>query len=1365
MVAKLSEILTFVSDQGAHIVVLPEYVVPSSGLETLVGFSRECVIVAGMGVLRNADEAAAVATRAADTVSGDLVGRNTSILVEHERVHLITKRVPAEGEVITEGVGPRVIDTVVSGRDVRVGVAVCLDYLRYEEELRDQGADCVCIPAFSANVDEFTPLAPRDYVRLFANCSAFGGSSVFASGLSSPAFATDIGVRPLPRGTEGVIIVDFEGPLTRPSALRPPRNAVVARAAVIERGVDNGVAMDVVRQLGEIVGRLDLSVGGLPPVGNSLGEQSTRWLEHLDASTAILRDAVIELRRAAAQEIDDNVLYGILGRHLTIAAGGSTTSIRAKQARFVKQRIGQLISSNLEVPSAGAALDAYSEVTGREPSAAGTVHHHSGNTWRFALRLGQYDAENAARTLPRQLSVLQAMAGMPPGSLKITYRLHSERDPRGPDLVTFFDVLVEGDAAVVESDQAEAMLRSMLVESWDLGGSDQEPRRELAAYTLQLVPSLSGRRRMVAEDWSAIVDILRTHGEPIAVDMSIEALDAALIQAPLESAEEELDQWLSRLSALPFVNAGDEAERRSNAYFAVLSELARSERRSLGLRFTVTSEVAVPALLVGTIASELFGHLPFDASPVRTLDDIGPVAVSPSEAIAVFHPPYGRIQGRGLPDGPMSDSPYVGEPFPPGGTTLGTARVAGPREDRTVDVVIDESGRARHLYVIGRTGTGKTNLLKELCRQDIATGRGLAVLDPHGDLVDYLAMHCDERREETVLLDFGRSDVVPLFNPLTVDMGDARAAMLHVTDFLGVLESRYYSEYTGPVFNDMMRQALETILDPAFPAPRSIGLIEGMYRNSQIRRLVTMATRRDSVLRDRWKLFESMPEKEKAERVVWMLAKFADLMPPDSPLRLSLCATERSPLSLQQIVWDQGVLLIKIPEAAVGPDASAFLGALLLRRIQRAIFDCERATGRAPSDRPVFTLYVDEFQRYATAGVEALVAEARKFGCGLVLAHQNLDQLNAFSRFEGRRSAELLDAIVGNVSSIVAFRVGPRDAPTVAAMLGVSATALDSVPKFRALCRTTIDYEQTEAFTLSVPDAGRLRGTPAAAERLRERMQQDGYWIKAETAAQNVDGQLSQLEQVLSEHQDGVADESRAAAVALQERLSSAEAPGEVVADALGEDLIFKYWHAIVTALVEHYLAVPASTQVEVADLVLTHMLVSDGGELATGNTDSDLLGRRIHQAIGPGMPADQVPRLVTAIDELGTALSDVGDLGDVQHVAMSLGHAVLTALGGRGLTDEDRDDVVKRALRGERVEEIVALVGNRRDDVRESVRSFAELYSRLVAMNPWWAGESRTPAQRREDGPDSAIHAADNEPPAEANPRGDARVRWIPWS
>jgi predicted amidohydrolase len=1190
MRGRLSEVLTFVTDHEADVILLPEYLVPVSCLDLLVGFSRGRAVVAGLGVVRNDDEAEILLARAVrPTDAADLVGRNVAVLVVDERVHMFTKRSPAEHESATPGTGPAVVSLNLGDRPVKVGVAVCMDYLQHQSDLFDGDPDIVCIPAFSANIDAFRPDAPRDYVRMFANCAAHGGSTIFAPSIRGPAFADAGGVRPLASASEGVIMIEWDRAESKPTSLRRTENRLVLRSAVIERDTAHAVSLEAVRQLTDLQ---DRSAHTSVP---DLGERLSRWLTHID-DLAPLREALEEYRRSVAQELVDPALYALLSTHVTVADGGRNVAVRAAQARFVTQRISELVGSGIAVPSAGLALDAYAEIAATAPRSSDTLHTQTGKRWHFAITLGSYESATAAATLPRQFNFLRAIAGLAPHAISVTYRLHSETSADGPDLHTRFDVIVDGDEDVLSADDVEGQLRSMLVQSWALSASD-EPIDPPGQNLVGIHIDASTSRPAIHEDWASIADLLRTHTVPIAVDMRIEPIDHDSEGGTIATLDEEA--WLRRMSgimsAIPTLHVGDDADRRATAYFSALGDAPQTESRALGLSITLSSAEQIPPLLASTIQYELLGQASSESRPISTDDKrLAPAPFSPSELIGIFHPPYGRIQGRGVPHRLDRELPYRGRSLPAGGTQIGSARIAGPRRDRRVDVTLDESARSRHLYVIGRTGTGKTNLLKELCRQDILAGRGLAVVDPHGDLVDYLTMHCGDRLAETVLLDFGDRSMVPAFNPLTVDIGDARGQALHTTDFLRALESRYYNEFTGPVFDDMLRQALETIFEPGFPMAPSIDLVEGMYRNRVIRQMVAQTLPENSVLRDRWNVFEAIPEKEKAERITWMLSKFADLMPAGSPLRLALCTTEDSPLSIEQAVWRQGILLIKLPESSLGSDAASFLGATLVRRIQRAIFDYQRGTGEAPGERPTFTLCIDEFQRFATAGLETLVAEARKFGCGLVLAHQNLDQLYAFSRFEGGRSREVLEAILGNAGSMIAFRVGPNDVATLAQLLHTDQSTFSQLPTYKALCRLTVAADDTPCFTLSVPDADRHRGTPAAAELVRARMAGDRYWVKMDQAEAEINGHLDTFEAALHQTRSGVDEANRRHLASVQARIErEPDQLDDIVENDLGIDpaVQVNFILDVVGAVLSNFAPMPSSLRDEVAATVFGAMV------------------------------------------------------------------------------------------------------------------------------------------------------------------------------
>lgn len=1113
MVDKLSEVLAFLNSHHADLIVLPEYIVPEEALHVLLGYSSASAIVAGIGLVRNTEQAERLSDLSSDRIPvSDLLGRNAAAVVHQGQVRFVCKRYPAEAEAAIPGDGVDAFDIVVNGRQIRVAVAICLDFLRMGDAILDLSPEVVCISAYTPAIRPFEPDAPRDFLRVFANCARHGGTTIFAPSLRGPCFTSPLGVRALPSGVEGIVMVEHDRYRQTPSSLRRTENRLILRSEIVTRDDNNEAALTAITALSEM--------GSAGWAAGDFHTRISRWLDHL-TDIGPLRESLEEYRRALAQEIHDEELMTLLVTHTTTAPGARVKDVRVAQSDFLVGRLGELVASGNPIPNVGRMIDAYQTLAGSLTGRRTLKSFTSDARWTFGLRLGPYDGESAVSTLPRQLSFLRSLRTLPPKALEVTYRLHTSRTVASPDLVALFDVIVSGDGSIVEAEQVEAQMRSMFVASWPVSSSD-EPALPLDARHFATVKLLGKEVPAAREDWASLADLLRTHDIPIAVDMRVQrgklSIDDVKVRVPAEANE------LAWLNAFPAIAAGEGAERRAMAFYSVISETGREpEPRDLEFTLMVSSAEPVPELLLVTIAREVFGSLDFEVTRgSHSSAESETCVLNPAEAIRIFHPPYGRMQSRGTAKKKDHELPFRGGRLPEVGTQLGTARLSGPRMDHRREVRLDESARARHVYVVGKTGTGKTNFLKEVCRQDIEAGRGLAVVDPHGDLVDYLVDHCASRLPETVLLDFGRRDFLPRLNPLMVDVSDKRTEALHTTDFLRALESRYYSEFTGPVFDDMVRMAIETMFAAETGARPSLDLVETMYRNRDLRLMVPHSLPTGSTLRDRWNVFEQLPEKEKAERITWMLAKFADLLPEGSPLRLSLCSSSPSSLSIERLVWSNGVLLVKLPEASLGPDAASFLGSLIVRRIQRAVFDFERGTGRSIEERPVFTLCIDEFQKFATSGLEGLLAEARKFRCGLIMAHQNFDQLFAFSRFEGARSRELLDAIMGNVGTVVAFRVGPQDAEALSELLACNRDDVAAVPKYKALCRLTVDDDESPPFTLTVEDAARRRGLPATGEAAREAMKDQGIWASIADTAIMVAGNAAAYEARLRQDFSGI---------------------------------------------------------------------------------------------------------------------------------------------------------------------------------------------------------------------------------------------------
>ena len=238
---RIREVLNFVQEYRADVVVFPEYLVPVSCLQVLQEFSVGCAIVAGLEQVRNSGTAHQLAM-ASDNYkdSQELLSRNVSAVVADKHVRLVTKKYLAAEEIAEPGAGTFLTRITLSGRPVALGVAVCMDFLRSEEELRRRGAEIICIPACSSNLQAFRPDAPRDHVRLFANCSAYGGSQIYMPGLRGP-LSNEMGVQSLSPGFEGVMIVEFDRFPQSPSPTRRTENRLLVRAQLIEKAGVNSV--------------------------------------------------------------------------------------------------------------------------------------------------------------------------------------------------------------------------------------------------------------------------------------------------------------------------------------------------------------------------------------------------------------------------------------------------------------------------------------------------------------------------------------------------------------------------------------------------------------------------------------------------------------------------------------------------------------------------------------------------------------------------------------------------------------------------------------------------------------------------------------------------------------------------------------------------------------------------------------------------------------------------------------------------------------------------------------------------------------------------------------------------------------------
>jgi energy-coupling factor transporter ATP-binding protein EcfA2 len=323
---------------------------------------------------------------------------------------------------------------------------------------------------------------------------------------------------------------------------------------------------------------------------------------------------------------------------------------------------------------------------------------------------------------------------------------------------------------------------------------------------------------------------------------------------------------------------------------------------------------------------------------------------------------------------------------------------------------IKQADRLSHVYVIGKTGVGKSTLLESLARQDLAAGRGFALIDPHGDLVEALARDAAVRGYERVSYLNAPDGAQPFgYNPLRRVRDDK--IPLAVSGFIETLR-KLWPDAWGVRMEHVLRNSLYALLEQN---NATLPDILRLYANENFRKGISRTIRNQTVRHFWLHEFENYHFRQKADAVAPIQNKLGALL-SDPVLHRILVAPEID-LKFRSMMDKGETLLLNVSKGRLGADSSLMLGALVLSTLSLA------ALSRADSDqrRPYF-IYVDEFQSFTTLMLANMLPELRKYGVGMTLANQHLHQLEP----------DIRSAVLGNAGTLVSFRVGAEDAPYLA---------------------------------------------------------------------------------------------------------------------------------------------------------------------------------------------------------------------------------------------------------------------------------------------------------------------------------------------
>lgn len=362
---------------------------------------------------------------------------------------------------------------------------------------------------------------------------------------------------------------------------------------------------------------------------------------------------------------------------------------------------------------------------------------------------------------------------------------------------------------------------------------------------------------------------------------------------------------------------------------------------------------------------------------------------------------------------------------------------------------IKKDDRRRHMYLIGKTGMGKSTALENMVVQDIVNGEGVAVVDPHGDFAEKIIKYIPSNRINDVIY----------FNPADMDFPISLNVMesaveqhkhLIASGLVGVFK-KLWADSWGPRLEYVLRNAILALLD--YPGSTLLGvmriLVDKKYRQKVIEKI------KDPVVRSFWiDEYSKYPDRFQAEAIAPIQNKVGQFL--STALIRNIVGQVRTSFDIREIMDTQKILIMNLSKGRLGEDASALMGAMMITKIQLAAMSRIDIPERERKD---FYLYVDEFQNFATESFANILSEARKYRLNLIIAHQYVEQVEE----------EVQAAVFGNVGTIMAFRIGAADAEFMATEFApyFDEEDLVNLAKYDVYLRLMIDGVASNPFSAS----------------------------------------------------------------------------------------------------------------------------------------------------------------------------------------------------------------------------------------------------------------------------------------------------------
>lgn len=424
--------------------------------------------------------------------------------------------------------------------------------------------------------------------------------------------------------------------------------------------------------------------------------------------------------------------------------------------------------------------------------------------------------------------------------------------------------------------------------------------------------------------------------------------------------------------------------------------------------------------------------------------------LSSDELATIFHFPNKTVETPHIQWLKAKTAPVAAEVLQSGGTYIGQGYYRGVKRP----VCIGFKDRQRHIYIIGKTGVGKSVLLHDMAIQDIRAGHGVCVIDPHGDLIDEIIKFIPPERAEDVIY-FDPSDIERPMGLNLLEAYNEEQKHFITTAIINLMYKLYDPQRTGiigPRFEHAVRNAMLTVMSET--GSTFVEVVRCLTDSRYVQELLPKV--QDPIVRRYWTdQIAQTADFHKSEVLDYIVSKFGRFV-TNKTMR-NIIGQSKSAFDFRKVMDEGKILLINLSKGKLGEENSSFLGLVLIPKILVAAMSRQEIPEEQRRD---FYLYVDEFQNFATPDFATILSEARKYHLNLTVANQ----------FIGQMEEEVKNAVFGNVGTLISFRVGVTDAAYLQREFQpiFNETDLINVERFHAYMKTIVDNEPVPPFSVDL---------------------------------------------------------------------------------------------------------------------------------------------------------------------------------------------------------------------------------------------------------------------------------------------------------